>query len=236
LGWWVVSTIFGWLAQGALIGMVDELERSGSTSLAAGWQIGQERLLSLFMIALLMTLPGLVVILAALGLLLPFFSELLSTSTPDLTQVVFSLLEVLACLLPLLCIGWFVQMVLNLWHKMAARSCVLEGLGIVASLKRGWQILQNNLGYILLTDFLVWIIGGTYNTAASLPALLLFIPSARAFLHNDWSVLGLTSATLMAGYFLVIGVGLGGILTSFNVTLWTKLYRVFAVKTEVKIS
>jgi hypothetical protein len=236
LGWWVVSTIFGWLAQGALIGMVDEVDRNGSTSLATGWQVGQERVLPLFMIAFILALPGLVFTLVSLALLYPFFVELLSMSTPDLTRILFSLLELLACLLPLVCLWWLMQMILNLWHKMAARGCVLEGLGTVASLKRGWQILRNHLGYILLTDFFLWIIGGTFSALASLPALILWIPAARAFLQNDWSALAVLSAISVGGYFLAVGVGLGGILTCFNTILWTGLYKACGSRSEVKVS
>src|SRR5262245_25309829 len=40
--WWVISTLLGWLAQGALIGMVDEIDRNGSTSLGRGWAVGRQ--------------------------------------------------------------------------------------------------------------------------------------------------------------------------------------------------
>ena len=43
-------------------------------------------------------------------------------------------------------------------------------------------------------------------------------------------MLAIISAILLVIYMLVVAIGVGGILNSFNSTLWTKLYKAFVTK------
>ena len=239
--WWVISTFGGWLAQGALIGMVDEIDRTGSTSLGQGWAIGRQHALPLFLIALILALPLLILLILGLAILLPFLRQILSqvfysdTFNPDL--IMESLFRLMACLIPLACTGFFLGLLLRLLNLMAARSCVLEGLGALESLKRGCSVMSQNMGYILLNWLILGMVGGIYGAAVGIPALLLWLSATGAFLYDAESFLAI--GFLVAGllYTAVIGLGLGGILTSFNSTLWTKLYKAFLEKeAELDIS
>ena len=66
-----------------------------------------------------------------------------------------------------------------------------------------------------------------------IPALLLWIPAAGAFLYEEWSFLAIGSLVAALLYQAIIGLRLGGILTSFNSTLWTKLYKAFLVESKL---
>jgi hypothetical protein len=232
--WWVISTVLGWLAQGALIGMVDEIDRTGFTSLGQGWDVGRQHAFPLFVIAFILALPLLVLLIIGLIMVLPFLNQVLSqvfyseTFNPDL--IMESLFRLMACLIPLACIGFFLGVLLRLLNLIAARSCVLEGLGPLASLKRGWSLLIRNIGYILLNWLILGLVGGTFGAVVGIPALLLWIPAAGAFLYEEWSFLAVGSLVAALLYQVVIGLGVGGILTSFNSTLWTKLYKAFLEK------
>ena len=235
--WWVISNIFGWLARGALIGMVDEADSTGSTSLSNGWKTGLGRLLPLFFIALLLALPMLLIIIPAALWAFRFLYQFKDFfATPDPEQLLEGMLptffSAFACLVPLICIGALLGFVLNLLNIIAARSCVLEDLGVVDSIKRGWQVAVGNIGYTLLNGFLLLILKIIFGFIAAMPALILWIPTARAIIYGNWSAASITSALMMGLYLIVVVVIIGGILSSFNSTLWTKLYKAFRSKEE----
>lgn len=232
--WWAISTFLGWLAQGALIGMVDEIDRTGATSLGQGWAMGRQHALSLFMISLILALPLLILLLIGLAIFLPFISQVLSqardseTFSPDL--FIASFFKLMVYLVPLACIGFFLGIILRLLNLIAARSCVLEGLGPLGSLRRGWSMLTRNIGYILLTGLILSLVSATFGAIVGIPALLLWLPAAGAFLYEEWSFLALVSLIAALLYTVIIGIGLSGILTSFNSTFWTELYKAFLEK------
>ncbi len=244
--WWIISTFIGWLSQGALIGMVDEIDHTGTTTIRSGWGVGKNQVKKLFLLAVLFALPQLIIFLPAFIGALWFFPQFFDIfraglagdfpSPEQMEEKITSILPVFmgafACLFPLICIGSIVGWALRLLNKIAARSCVLENLGVIDSIKRGWYITRKNIGYTLLTWFILVVVSGIFGFAAAMPALIVWIPTARAFMHNEWSTLSVISGMLMGLYLLIVAVGGGGILTSFNSTLWTKLYKRFVAKTN----
>ena len=104
------------------------------------------------------------------------------------------------------------------------------------SVRRGWNIVRKNIGYTLLNWFIFAMFSGIFGLLGAAPALVLWIPTARAFLHNDWSGISVVMGILTVIYFVIMGIGIGGILTSFNSTLWTKLYKGFVAKESNAVS
>lgn len=230
LVWWVISSIFGWLARGAMIGMVDEADQNGTTSLGTGWKVGVNQLFPLFMIALLLALPMLLILIpvAIWGIQFLYqMNDFLTNSSREQAMESFftTFFSAFACIFPLVCIGGLMGWILSLINIMAARSCVVENLGIINSIKRGTRVMIKSIGYTILTWFLLIVIRSTFGFIAAMPALVLWIPIARAILHGNWSAGAAVSALILAVYFVIVALGLGGIFTSFNATLWTKLYK-----------
>lgn len=244
LVWWLISNFVGWMCQGALIGMVDEIDQSGTTSFGQGWDVGKGRVKNLFLLAIIFAIPQLIVFLPALIAGFWLFSQVFDLFGASFTgnfpppeqmeerfaSIFPTFFGAFACIFPLLCIGGIVGWILGLLNKIAARSCVLENLGVMDSVKRGWNILRKNIGYTLLNWFILAVFSGIFGFAAAMPALILWIPTARAFMHNDWSSATVVTGILTFTYFVIMGAGVGGILTSFNSTLWTKLYKEFVAK------
>jgi membrane-anchored glycerophosphoryl diester phosphodiesterase (GDPDase) len=113
---------------------------------------------------------------------------------------------------------------------------VLENLTITDSIKRGWKITRKNLGFVLLNGIVLIVIGVIFGWIAAIPALVIWVPVARAVLHQNWNTGTILAAIFMAFYFLFIAVGIGGILTSFNSALWTKLYKAMNVNENISVS
>lgn len=240
----LLTRFVAWWSKGAVIGMVDEADHIGTTSVAAGWQVGKRRAIPLLLISILLGLPQLMlaVPVTAGGIWMfqqysDVYRSMLTGNliSPDEVQLMLEgmmpmLLPVLACLVPLICVGGLLSWAFGLLNKVSARSCVLENLDVFASIKRGWQVMKRNVGYVLLTWFVLAIFGVVFGWVAAIPALVIWVPTARALLHSNWSAVNMTGIMVIAGYFIVVGFGVGGILTSFNSTLWTKLYKAFVLK------
>ncbi len=229
LGWWLFSTIVGWIAQGALIGMVDEIDRTGATSLGQGWRVGSERFLSLFAIAILLALPGLILLIPFIIWLVVFFAQIGVMANKNSNEIFNSLapmlFSTLACLLPLLCLAILLGFAISLLKTISMRSCVLESLGAIDSLKRGWQVIRQNLGYVALTWFLLFVIRSFFGFIIAIPTIIMGLPVVLAVMNNGLSMVSIGLIAIFVVVMTIISGGLGGILTSFNSTLWTKFYK-----------
>jgi hypothetical protein len=239
LSTWLLFDFVGWFAKGALIGMVNEIDMKGTTSVGNGWHIGEARAVSLFSVSLVLALPRFIVLASAFVLALPVWLPLLQlvagsstgeTPNPEQMQEAFrttfpDLLGVFLLICGLICLTGILGWGMSLWNTLAARSCVTENLGVLASLRKGGQIAVRNIGYVLLNWLILAILSTVYGFIAALPALALWIPTAQALLHNTWSFPTIIAAVLFGVYFLATSVCLGGVLTTFNSTLWTKLYK-----------
>lgn len=250
LVFWIITSLICWWSQSALISMVDDIDQKGSTSVSNGWNAGKQRAIPLTLIAVLFALPTAILNLPAIVGGIWFFSQFFDiyksmllgkTPSPEEMQTVFQPLMSniflgFACIFPLICIGGILSWLLGLLNKVTARSFVLENLPIIDSIKRGWQITRKNLGHILLNGIVLIVISIIFGWIVAIPALIIWVPVARAFLHQSWNASTIIAAIIMGFYFLFVAVGFGGILTSFNSVLWTKLYKAMVVKENIVIS
>ena len=226
---WVVSNLVGALARAALTGMVHQAATEYDTSLRHGWRVGVARFWPLFLVSLLLGLPQLLAILLAVSGFVALFPRALTIAKPEFSSG--GALLVLLSFCTLCCLGVLLSLLLYLVEHLAVRACVLEPLSAGQSLLRGLQLLRRNLGYTLLTALLLSVLSGLYSTLMAIPALVLWVPVARALLHQNWTTLTALLGVAFVLYYLFFSILLGGILTSFNETVWTRLYGEF-VKRE----
>ncbi len=243
--WWIIVVFIGWFTKGGLIGMVDEIDQAEQTSLRTGWRVGKRRVVPLFLINLLLGLPQFILFLPVLIWGIWLFLQLFDIFGPAFTtgqmppeleiEAKFSpllpyIFGGLACFIPLICFGTVLSWALDILSKITARSCVLEDLGPIDSLKRGWAMMWGNIGYSVLHWVLLAVVQFIYGFAAALPALFLLIPMGIAFADGIWTTFSIVAVILLGIYYLIAGIGFGGILNSLNETTWTKLYKGFLLK------
>ncbi len=231
LGWWLLATLLGWLAQGALIGMVDEADRTGATSLGQGWQVGSERLIHLVLIAVLLALPTLLMLIPMAIWAISLITQIgvMATHKVPTDKIASAILPLffstIACLIPIICIGGLLNFGLNLLKIISMRSCVLEQLGAIDSIKRGWQVVRQNIGYTLLTWFLLLIGSSIFSFIVFIPMAILGIPIITSVIYQGWSSFSIGLVLMFVLVMIVVSTGIGGLVTSFNSTLWTKFYK-----------
>ena len=228
IAFWLVSNFVASIARGALIGMVGQAEAENTTSLGNGWDIASERLWRVFGISSLLTLPSLLLIVLVAGIFAAVFPGLLSSGQVDpLPFAPSNFFAVFFSTCALICVGGIVGIVLNGIEILALRACVLEKLPVGRSIARGWQLLVRHLGYSILNAVVLGVAGIVYGMFAAIPALALLVPVGRAFLHQAWSPESTLLAIALAIYYMMLGLVIGGILTSYNEIVWTKLFSAF---------
>lgn len=127
------------------------------------------------------------------------------------------------CIIPLLClmipIGWAINVVI----EQANVALVLENLGMVDAVKRGWNVCRQNLGPIAVMGLIIFVGGGIVSVIIALPLLLLIVPLVIGGVSQDQAVLttGVATFGIMLCCLLPVIFALQGVLQSFIDTAWT---------------
>jgi hypothetical protein len=131
------------------------------------------------------------------------------------------------CLLPFLCLLvpflWLIQIVI----EAGSLAVVIEDLGILEGLRRGWEVVTKNLGTIIL----MWLVLGLGVTLIGgfiigIPLLVVAGPALYGVISgNDPTLTGgiIASIVCFAAYLPVLLV-LNGILRSYIESAWTLTY------------
>jgi hypothetical protein len=133
----------------------------------------------------------------------------------------------LICLIPLICIlvpiFWFISVIV----EQASIAIVLENLGVMDGLRRGWEVVRLNLGtMIVMALILVLGVGGIGGLIIGLPVVFIVLPAvlSTAFsqVPSDNAISGgwILAAVCFIAYLPVLLV-LNGILRSYIETAWT---------------
>ncbi len=238
---WIVATIARHVADNALIQMVNEHEETGARhTVGGGFRLGWSRpAWRLFLVDLVVGLPGVVIsllflVLAAMPLLLLF--------TRDAVFSTVGILAALGIFLPGFFLLTILGVVVGLLRPFFHRTCVLEGLGVFASIRQGFEVVRRHLGDVVI----MWLIMVGVSLAwmvVLIPVMLLLmlvgalvagIPAllVGAFVHllfssgaAPWILGALVGLPI---FMLVVGLPslfLGGLFETFKSTTWTLTYR-----------
>jgi len=191
LALWVLATS----ARGGLIAGVDTIAGGGTSTLSQAWGAGWNRIWTLLGIGILPAIPGLISALATLALAAVGFG--LYQVTGEGGPFLFSGLG--GILIAVMCITIPIGLLLSLLGAFANRACMMEELGVFASYRRGFEILIDNLGSVIVLFLLQVVI-------QVILGLSLLLPSVCCIL---WP-------------FLIV---VRGAIVSYFSALWTLAYR-----------
>jgi len=202
LGIWVIST----LARGGLIAGVNTIVDGGVSSFSQAFSAGLAKGWRLLGISILPGIPGLILLIFALGVggfslgLTRFF---------DTNWAPFGA-GAMAIIGGLICIVAPIAIALGLLRTFAERACVLEDLGVIDSYKRGWKILSSNIG----------------------PAIVLFLIQIGISIALGLVTIGpAVMMTLCCVLWPVLLLAQGAIAAYFS-TLWTLAWREWTAPAE----
>lgn len=209
-----LSVFLGNLSQAALIGMVEDVESEGKTSIGSGWRHGLASWWRIFVIGLLVGFPVFVVVLLLGGLvILPGVLALVVKKEVLGFALIFIGVIIFLVILLLLVIP------ASLVVTLAYRCRVLEQKKSVESIKEGWRLFRSNLGRVLLMWLILFAVGLVIGTVISVVSLFVLIPVILAAFVDALLVVLLAIPVVFVLAFLQ------GIVQVFTQSVWTLFYK-----------
>jgi len=243
----VIAAILRYIAETASIRMVDDYEQNGTKAGSRqGWQYGWSRSSwRLFLINLLVHVPVyiLIVLLGLIGLMVYF-----ATTGAGEAAMIASIIAGVGLAFLFIFLTALVMAVLLVIRIFAWRACVLEGTGVLESLRRGYALVRRdwqNVGLTWLVMLGLMIAWGIASIIIFFPLIIVCILTAVAgVIVAALPVLlaaGIASLLAPFPWFWIIGgvVGLplffvvtfapmyliGGWAKIFETSVWTLTYR-----------
>jgi len=239
------------VSETALIRMVDEHENSGEkVTIREGFRLGWSRaawkmfLMDLLVGVSFVTIFILLLALAALPLLV-----WLTKNTP--LQVVGTIVSAGSILL-LVFAAIVAALAVTLIIIFARRACVLENLGVRASLRRGYEMVRQRLGDLVMMGVMMFGIGLLWIIVtipvilavivvsallAGLPALL--AGSIAGFFTQGttpWIVAAIIGAPIFLIAVIIPATLIGGWQKVFSSSAWTLTYREVLALEQIKVN
>jgi membrane-anchored glycerophosphoryl diester phosphodiesterase (GDPDase) len=126
------------------------------------------------------------------------------------------------CLLPLFCILVPVLWAVSVVIEQANAAIVLENLGIGDGLRRGWEVVRNNPGPMIVLALILFIGSGVIGFIIALPVIAAVLPFVFGAATNNTNPVWF-GVVCCAIYFPILLV-LSGILTAYMQTVWALTY------------
>ncbi|MDX1412941.1 MAG: hypothetical protein R3293_02060 [Candidatus Promineifilaceae bacterium] len=135
----------------------------------------------------------------------------------------------------LLCALFIFGIIVSIVYPFAQRAVVLEDMGVFASIKRGWQVIRENLGEVivlLLIFLMLGILVGAITLAVFIPvAAVSFAPvGLRIFGGGSVEVLDVLLASGGLLCLILLGALINAVFVSFRSTAFTLAYGEFTTK------
>jgi hypothetical protein len=192
---WVVATI----SRGGLIAGANTVDAGGTSSFGAAWNAGWRKGWRLLGIGVIPAVPGLILLIAGLAAAGVFAGVYGLTGDRAWLPGV----GIGALFVGLVCILVPISLALGLLRTFANRACMLEDLGVLASYRRGLNVLVENIGPALILFLLQIVIGAVIGVMMILPGLIMVLCCIL------WPVL----------------LAIRGAITAYFSTMWTLAWR-----------
>jgi len=238
----VASVVARYVAETALIQMVDDYEETGEKrSIRQGFRLGWSRTAwRLFLISLIVDLPAIVVFI--LLFLPPAGLIMLSVLAIEKISVAVGVIGIVAAvglifLIILLLI--IVGAALSLLKQFFRRVCALEELGVVESIRQGFNVVKRHLWDVAIMWIIMIGLGIAWMLLMIPVTILLFVVglmlAGPALLIGGlatlvggpamWILAAVIGIPIFILVLVVPGLFLGGLAEAFKSSVWTLTYR-----------
>jgi hypothetical protein len=156
----------------------------------------------------------------------------LLADNPDQTNVL-SLLAVIPFAFACFCFIGILSWLVRLIAQQGQVAIVVENLGTIAAIRRGWEVFKKNIGSILLMAIILAVIGFVVGLVFVLPFMALIFPTMFAFILGRGES---TTPLILLGLGLLVliplSVFLNGVFNTFLESSWTLTYLRLTRKPE----
>lgn len=213
----LVLLLLGVFGQAGLIYGADRADRGEAVSLAAAASGGLDSFWRLLGLELLLLAAGLLIGFSVVFVLALF--------------VIFTLGLGLLLLLPFLCIGlplfMLLGVALQIYLQFVRTGIVVDSLPLTDALKSAWMLVRAHLAPAAIMGFILILGGLVVNLIISVPFFLVLIPLIGGVaIGTDTALgIGIGAAALCCLAYLPVMLLLNGVLQTYLQSAWTLTYR-----------
>lgn len=128
------------------------------------------------------------------------------------------------CILPILCLLIPLSLVLSVVIEIAQPAIVVEDLGMLDGLKRGWELVKSNVGTMIILWLVLGIGGGIIGLIIAVPVILAFLPIIFSMGSLGESLTPLYISLACCAVYMPVLIFLNGILTAYIQSVWALTY------------
>ena len=128
----------------------------------------------------------------------------------------------LVCLIPLICILIPVGFAVSVIIEQANAAIVLEDLGVQAGLRKGWDVVRNNIGPMIALGLILLIGAAVVGFVFAIPIFVSVVPLIVGAASNNTNPIWI--AVACCALYLPVLIVLNGILTAYIQTVWALAY------------
>jgi len=234
----IILAVVGVIAQGGLIAGVGQIEEQGSTSFGQAWSAAARRFWALLGLRIVLALPvlGLVVLAVVLlgGSLLPVaIAVLRGEESPDLGSAGISLLLLLCSGCVMICAIVIYGVLASALQTFGERAILLENLGVINGLRRGWEVFISNLFNVILLALVLIVLNALFSLITGLVLTALALPATIGGLMSSLSEEGPQTSTIIFTVLMFVLIALisaliSALVATFGSAVWTIAYRQIA--------
>jgi len=234
----IILAVVGVIAQGGLIAGVGQIEEQGSTSFGQAWSAAARRFWALLGLRIVLALPvlGLVVLAVVLlgGSLLPVaIAVLRGEESPDLGSAGTSLLLLLCSGCVMICAIVIYGVLASALQTFGERAILLEDLGVISGLRRGWEVFISNLFNVILLALVLIVLNALFSLITGLVLTALALPATIGGLMSSLSEEGPQTSTIIFTVLMFVLIALisaliSALVATFGSAVWTIAYRQIA--------
>ncbi|HRQ32947.1 MAG TPA: hypothetical protein PLM89_07570 [Anaerolineales bacterium] len=114
--------------------------------------------------------------------------------------------------------------VLGMIFRQAENAVVLEEMGVLPAITRGWEVFKANLGPIILMAIILAVIGFAAGLVIAIPFLIIVFPAMFAFILGGGFNMPLILMGVCMCIFIPVALILQGIITAYTESAWTLTY------------
>ncbi len=144
------------------------------------WDQGNAYFWRMLGLSLLVGLPILILLVIVIAIVLVSLAGLISSHSSGET-IAQAILGSLGILVPSVCCLAIVSILIRLITEQAKTAMVVEDLGVIASLQRGWDVLRRNFMTIIVVSIILTVIGAIIGFIVAIPLLIVVFPVMVGF-------------------------------------------------------
>jgi len=222
----IVGIVLRYVSRGAMVEMVKDVEEKEAMSAQDGFRIGLRHFWRLLGIDLLIGIPVFFAVMVLLAIAASPLLLLLAESEGLTVLAVVMTVGLMLLAIPLIIL---IGLAVSVWVELAVRECMLQGKGVVESMRNAYRLGRANLGKVAGMWLRLVGIGLLFGLGMLAASAIVFgiaaAPAAAVYAATGEALPTTAIAFLFAAPGMLLLALVRGVYEVFQSAVWTLFYR-----------